>query len=182
MQKSKLQTKNKNGSDIAGFTLIELLIAMTIFIAAIATASGVFVQALRSQRAIVDLIAVNDNTALALEQMAREIRVGANFAVPNPLNPIELNFTNAFGEAITYKLANNGIERNCITSCRPDTTSGIITGSNVKIERLNFVLQDPPSSQSRITLVLSVGSISPRLEGFFTNVQTTISPRSIEVD
>ena len=54
-----------------GFTLPELLVAMGLFLIVISIVAGAFVNSLRTQRATVELIAVNDNISLLLEQIAR---------------------------------------------------------------------------------------------------------------
>ncbi len=69
---SKLKTSN-------AFTIIELLVAMGLFIILMGITAGSFVKAMRTQRAIVALMAANDNASLTLEQIAREIRTGSNF-------------------------------------------------------------------------------------------------------
>src|SRR3989344_9647798 len=91
-----------------GFTMIELIVAMGIFLILISAATSVFVQALRTQRAIVALMAANDNASLVLEQMAREIRVGYNFQTN--VSEDELTFVNAYNELVIYRLNNQAIE------------------------------------------------------------------------
>jgi len=67
----------------AGFTLVELIVAMSIFLIAIVIIVGAFIRSLRTQRIVNHLMAVNSNTSLVIEQMAREIRTGYEFK----LNP-----------------------------------------------------------------------------------------------
>jgi len=62
-----------------GFTLIELIVAFGIFAILVTIASGSFVRSLRIQRVSLQLMAVNDNMAITLEQMTREMRTGYNF-------------------------------------------------------------------------------------------------------
>lgn len=165
------------GSDrLRGFTLIELMVALSLFVIVLGISSSIFIRSLRSQRAIVSLIAVNDNSSLAVEQMAREIRTGYNLSTNIPASD-QLDFTNAFGLAITYKLnsATKAIERKEGTGAFAP-----ITGSNVRIEKLKFILNGVGGGdglQSRVTIVSRVGSASPQLQGFFTDIQTTLSPR-----
>ena len=61
------------------FTLVELLVAMSLFLILIGIATSGFIRVLRTQRAIVELMTINDNAVLTLEQMAREIRTGYHF-------------------------------------------------------------------------------------------------------
>lgn len=162
-----------------GFTLIELMVALSLFVVVLGISSSIFIRALRSQSAITNLIAVNDNSALAIEQMAREIRVGSGFSVNTPINN-QLDFTNAFGLAVTYRLnvADKTIERKeGVGAFVP------LTGANVKIEKLNFLLNGAGAGdnfQTKVTIVLRVGSALPQLQGFFTDIQTTLSPRVLD--
>lgn len=151
-----------------GFTMIELLVAMSLFVIVISIASGIFVYSLRTQKALVDLLAVNDNASLVIEQMAREVRVGSNFSGGGSV----LNFISAFGEAVSYSLSDGAILRK----------SQPITGSNVKVENLQFLLSGVGAGapQTRVTIILKVGSRSPRLAGFTTDIQTTVSPRDLD--
>ena len=83
--------------------------ALSFFIVFTVIASGSFIRALRTQRAIVALIAANDNANLSIEQIAREIRTGSNFSLAGN----DLNFSNANIQVI-YRLnsSTNIIERN----------------------------------------------------------------------
>ena len=150
----------------AGFTLIELLVAMGLFLVVIVLATGTFIRALRIQRQAVDLIAMNDSANLALEQMSREIRTGSDFSSPNSDS---LNFINASSKQVSYRFNSSlgVVERN-----ENGGTFESITESNVLVAKLSFILQ------SRVTIVISVASRSKNLDGIFTNLQTTISPRT----
>lgn len=161
----------------SGFTLVELLVAMTLFITVVGVSGAIFIRSLRSQRILVDLIAVNDNASLAIEQMAREIRLGSNFTAPAPGR---LDFVNAFGQTISYRLnsVSEALERQVNAG-----TFEPITGANVRIKRLTLTLvgETPgDKKQPRIIVRLSVGSAAPLLEGFLTNLQTTLSARELD--
>ncbi len=166
-----------------GFTLVELLVAMTLFLVLIGIATGGFIRVLRTQRAIVELMAVNDNTVLTLEQMAREIRTGYHFA---KISETELQFVNANNQVVRYRLRDDAIER-----ASKNETAGLIeeadykkiTADNVKI--INFTVSllgnnagdgYPP----RITIGLSVTGKSKYLENISTNIQITISARMLD--
>lgn len=159
----KLKTHN-------GFTIIELLVAMTLFIVFVVIASGGFIRALRTQRAIVALIAANDNVSLSIEQMAREIRTGSTFSSNGG---VDLNFTNAYNESVVYQLKDNTIERN----------SKPITATNVKINVLKFYLAGQLAGDNyppRITISLNVSPNIPTIRNISTNFQTTISARNLD--
>ena len=160
------------------FTTIELLVAMAIFVTIVSLSSGCFVIAMRSHRAMVNLMAANDNASLAIEQIAREIRTGREFCIGANANCAEqqLVFTNYLGEQATYRLNSNRLERN----------SQPLTATNVSIEALKFIVsgnQLNDNQATRVTIVLKVavpqtGPIGVR--GVFTNLQTTISARNLD--
>ncbi len=158
--KNKFSSKN-------GFTLVELLVAMSLFVVVVALASGIFIQALRTQRATVALIAANNNASLAIEQMMREIRTGKNFTVEgvNSGEGQSLDFQNARQEAVNYSLTNKSIARN----------NNALTAENILVENLKFNLLAglPP----RITIVLQISALGVPAPGSFINLQTTVSPR-----
>ncbi|MDP3901889.1 MAG: type II secretion system protein [bacterium] len=171
-----------------GFTLIELLVAMTLFVTVLAITSGIFIKSLRSQRTIVSLIAVNNNASLTLEQMAREIRTGICFDTSDS----ELNFINANRKYVVYRLnllrdRTGYIERSesdFIPPPDPDPLSfRRITSDDVDVERLRFLLKGESTTdfeQVKITISLRVGSSLAQLRDFFTDIQTTISPRVLD--
>ena len=162
-----------------GFTIVELLVAMGLFVILIGIATGGFVRALRTQRAVVALMAANDNASLTLEQMAREMRTGYNFSVVGD----ELQFVNAYSKKTGYRLNSGAIERASIdgeTSALIDSDYKKITADNVKIAHFKIILFGnelgdgyPP----RITISLSVSSTSKYLENILTNIQTPVSSR-----
>lgn len=151
-----------------GFTIIELMVAVGLFLIVVSIAAAVFVQSLRTQRQVVGLMAANDNASLTLEQMTREIRLASQFTS----TCARLSFTNYFGEAVSYELNNDAIERNG----RP------LTASNVKVHYLCFTLQGETVADglaTRITIRLGV-SARGGLEDFITRLQTTISSRVLD--
>ncbi|MEK7193915.1 MAG: prepilin-type N-terminal cleavage/methylation domain-containing protein [Patescibacteria group bacterium] len=164
-----------------GFTLIELLVAMMLFIILLSIAVGGFIRALRTQRAIVALMEANDNVSFALEQMAREIRVGYHFT---KLSDSELQFVNAQNLVIWYRLNDGTIERG-VESATLQRTYKKITADSVKISNFNIALfgaEDGDGFPPRITISLSVNIRGAGLEklNISTNVQTTVSSRILD--
>ncbi|KKW47354.1 MAG: hypothetical protein A2128_02225 [Candidatus Liptonbacteria bacterium GWC1_60_9] len=162
-----------------GFTMIELIVAMGIFLILIAAATSGFVQALRTQRAIVALMAANDNASSVLEQMAREIRVGYNFQTNTSED--ELTFVNAYNEIVTYRLDNQTIERG--TGGMGGTTFAPLTPEIVRIDGMKFRLQGAQSGDReapRVTINLMVGARGKGVENIVVNIQTTVSARLID--
>jgi len=156
--------------------MVELLVAMSLFIIFVVIASGSFVRALRSQRAIVALIAANDNASLAVEQMAREIRTGSNFS----LSGSDLVFTNANNVSVVYRLNDSikVVEKN-------EGGSGFkpITAANVRINSLNFYLRGQEMGDNyppRITVSLNISPNIPTIQNISTSFQTTISARMLD--
>jgi len=160
-----MQIKNQKG-----YMLIELIVAMTLFVAVFSIVAASFVTALRTQRDIVSFVAANDNVSAAMEQMSREIRTGVNFIIrPNGI----LDFTNARGERIRYRLHAGRIER--AVGDGEGNVFASITASNVRIARLNFLQSAnlPP----RFTISVRAKLIGRGLEDISLDLQTTISPR-----
>ncbi|MEK9183981.1 MAG: type II secretion system protein [Patescibacteria group bacterium] len=151
-----------------GFTMIELLVAIGLFIVVISVSSGIFIKSLRTQRQIVSLMAANDNASLALEQIIREIRTGRDFSSGKS----QLSFTNYLEESVVYELDSNSIKRN----------GKSITASNVNVVYFNISLLGERLNDGRSTRVtISLGiSAKGALESFVTNLQTTVSARTID--
>lgn len=152
-----------------GFTMTELLVAMGLFVVFIGIASGSFINAIRTQRTIVALMAANDNLALTLEQIAREIRTGYSF---NRISESELQFINANGETVTYRLNNEAIEKKIGEA----GAYRKITAENVKITNFKVIVSQAPA---RITISLSISPMGQYLENISVPIQTTISSRAI---
>ncbi len=148
--------------------MIELLVAVSLFVIVISIASGTFVQALRTQREVLALMAANDNASLALEQMVREIRTGREFSTTG----LSLNFTNYLNETVTYDLNSETLQRN----------SRAITAGNVAVTYLNFTLFGEGAADGRSTRVLINLGVSSKggLRGFVTPLQTSISSRILD--
>ncbi len=171
---------------LMGFTLVDLLVAIGIFSVVASIATGGFINALRTQRQISALLAADSNVSLALEQMAREIRTGSNFCLPNITDclPNELVFNNAKGERVNYRLATDGtgtIEKGVTNS--NGTKFSKITGGNAKIEYLKFALLGNLSDdrlQSRITIAVGVSAKAIGVSGNVIHLQTTVSPRQLD--
>lgn len=170
---SSLNFSKKN----SGFTLIELIVAIGIFIIVVSFAMQGFVQTIRTQRSIATLLSANSNASSALEQMAREIRIGASFSQSETS---DIMFLNAANDTVTYRLnaANRSIERDV-------NGAGFfsITADDVGVLDLQFILFGigvdlyPP----RITIVLRVTPIGlVGLDVPVVNMQTTVSAREFD--
>jgi len=162
-----------------GFTLVELLVAMTLFLVLIGIATSGFIRVLRTQRAIIELMAVNDNTVLTLEQMAREIRTGYNFS---KISETEMQFVNSHNLVAFYRLNAGVIERGTEDALLQRTYKKI-TADNVKVTnfKINLLGNNPGDGYpARITISFSVTGKSKYLESISTDIQTTISARMLD--
>lgn len=116
----------KNQKMRSGFTLVELIVAFSVFAVLVAVVSGSFVRSLRIQRVALELMAVNDNMAITLEQMMREMRTGYNFctntanlsnadpavqAQCSALQNGEIQFVTAGNVLVRYRLKDNTIQK-----------------------------------------------------------------------
>ncbi|MDP2704044.1 MAG: type II secretion system protein [bacterium] len=152
-----------------GFTLVELIVAMGVFVTAITIASGVFIQGMRSERGLTEAIAVNNEMSLALERMAREIRVGYEFSPSGG----ELSFKTRDGDVV-YALSGSGV----ILRGGKE-----ITGQNVQVENLKFIVFQQSNnlcSPWRVTVSMSVRARGSTQK--FLPIQTTVSSRTLPAD
>lgn len=166
----KIIKTNKN----SGLTLIELIVAIGIFGLVVSMGFGVFGLALTSQRRIIALKNVEDNTRFAVELMAREIRTGKNFSSGIGL----LSFVNAKGESIIYRLNNNAVEK----SSDEGNSYLPVTGPETTINYLNFYLAGQAAGdglQPRVTITIGATSWVNNQRANL-KIQTTISGRFLQ--
>ena len=185
---------------LMGFTIVELVISTGLFVILMTMAVGSFIQAIRTQKVLVSLMAVNDNTGLNLEQMTREIRTGYNFS---KISNSELQFVNADNISVRYRLNNHALEKGTglfawdpsnpnPTACSGgilDSNGGFcyqkITADNTSVKNFNIEILGNNAGDGyppRITLDLSITSTEPDVKklNISTNIQTTISARAID--
>lgn len=165
---------------------MELLVAMTVFLVVIGLSSGIFLQTLKTQRAITKMSENMNNITLALEQMAREIRTGFEFKGDGKLELEELEFRNGFGDYVTYTLVipkNNGdkgaigrCERPQEGVCNTDEDFDLITSPDVDIENLVFYIQN---DLNRSPLVTVAAEMVIDREATIT-LQTSVSSRILD--
>ena len=144
-----------------GFTLMELLVAMTVFLIVIGLSSGIFLQTLKTQRAITHMSENMNNITLAMEQIAREVRTGFEFSGAGSLD--ELEFRNGFGDYVTYTLIVDG-EKGGVGRCESpqqgvcntDQDFELITSPEVDIESLAFYAQNDASRSPFVTVAAQV--------------------------
>jgi len=158
--------------------MVELLVSIAVFSIVVTIAVGGFARALRTNRQALALFSINSNVGAAIEQMAREIRTGRNLSQ----NPGALEFTNADGEDVIYRLG--GPLGKSIVKEVVGEDGQQLTDNNVIVETLTFRLYrsfDPLGSGDyppRVNILLSVKSGENDTSGSLNFIQTTVSSRS----
>ena len=179
-----LFAKNNNRVSTTGFTLVELIVAMSIFVVVISLTSGIFVNALRAQRRVNQLMTVNSDASLVLEKMAREARLGFNF---NITDDSPGNCSGGTFNRMEFQRARNGSITNVVYRWNPSagtierSEGGVsfvsLNSPNVLVTRFCFLeTQEQGIDPWRITFVLSETSRQDNVDYFF-NLQSTISAR-----
>ena len=177
-----------------GYSLIELLVAVSVFATVVAITSGTFIVSLKGQKKSFTVQNVADNIRYTTEVMAKELRMGENFAadtnggacstlcritfrsnMPHRVPPYVVG-PNATQE---FYLSGNQIFFDDEVGAGP--AAGAITSLNVTVNSLAFEVSGaPPASQPRVTFVIEAESsgstpdVTTRID-----VQTTISQRSL---
>jgi len=182
----KNQICKKDGKK-EGFTLAELIVAMSVFIILTTIAVGVFIQTLRSQRFLIDLMAINNNAGLVLEQISREIRTGYNFSTSTGSNvgcSAKLCFINYEGNKVSFDLVNDRVVRK-----ENDLVSIPISAPDVLVKNLSFLVSQENQSGLkpkfcnpwRVTVLMEVASKKADVVQTIP-LQTTISSRVLPVE
>lgn len=171
-----------------GFTLVELMVAISVFSVAISLSSGAFVNAIKAQRTLNHLMAVNSDASLVFEQLAREIRTGYDFNVqssipdcgPDPgLNRKrgdQLKFTRSRDNIdVTYKWDNLN---KMIVLKDGGGPFEPVTASNIAVRRLCFELEQSNGTNPwLITIFLTIGPLDQRISQNVLNLQTAVTAR-----
>jgi prepilin-type N-terminal cleavage/methylation domain-containing protein len=180
--KNSKNLKKKIFSD-KGFTMVELIVAMSVFIVLLTVAVGAFVKIMRTQRGLVDRMAVNSNTGLVLEQIIREIRTGYFFcgdgtSACNINSASSIKFINHEGKSISYSLSGGAITQTI------GGDSVVLTAADVLIKDLNFQVTQANGSICnpwRITVKMKIASRDSETERD-VKIQSTVSSRVLPVE
>ncbi len=164
----QIKTKIPQVKKIEGFTLVELVVALGIFVVIITMATSILLHSLRLLRHVAHQASAMDNISLAMEQMARELRMGANITPADGGGFLRdrFSFINHERETITYSFCGTRICRN----------GQYITMSNTLIRGGFLISNDGGSKTSRITITARAEDDRGNALGL---VQTTISARLI---
>ena len=177
------------------------MIAVGLFSILVAIAFGGFINALRTQRAVVAMLSAQSNAGLVLEQMAREMRTGYLFChdsgsdVPSlactPHCTVSagnawqctgfIDFYDAATEEVQYRLTNGTLER-----AAGGGQFQPLTSDNVNVQYLSFNLQGQLEGDQwnpRVTIAMEVSPSSTFLTAGYNNIlnlETTVSARGID--
>jgi len=168
-----------------GFTLMELIVAMAVFLIVVGLSSGIFIQTLKSQRTIANISEAMNNSTLALEQIAREIRTGFDFRGDGDVDQLE--FRNGLGKYVTYALDEQGEEGGVIGRCtsfqsgvcnlgNPDSDFSPITSPDVVVRDLRFIVRNEAGYPPLVTIAADIEIDS----GTILTMQTSISSRILD--
>ncbi len=174
--------KEKFKFDKKGFTLVELIVAIAVFSTVIVVVSSIFVSVVGSQRKNINNQDVIDNARFVLESIGRSVRQ-SQVQSPNGTSS-NLTLNHPIKSIITYSLSSGQVMEKTSADVRPVALSS----SNVFVERLDFRVAgvgfNSPNDQkqSRVTISISLRSTAqPAGVDTTTNLQTTITPRNLEI-
>ncbi|HUY69428.1 MAG TPA: type II secretion system protein [Candidatus Tyrphobacter sp.] len=190
---NEFQKSNKNN----GFTLIEMIVAMSLFVIVISISIGIFLRTVQSERGVANQAAAVSNTALAMEEMAREMRTGNGFEIcsggnschddsPAGSDAITFSYQSGSGPSnlayeVTYYLKAGQITRDAKFSGNGNqqAPTGPITAQSVNVDYLRFYsCGTGGNAPPRIVIAIQAQPVTPTsgFTGAF-NLQTTVSER-----
>lgn len=177
-----------------GFTLIEMLVAVAIFFIVVSIPTGFFVLSLKSQKRVLALREIIDNSSYALEYTSRALRMARK-------DDIEIGGVVKdclSGDKVNYEITNGGQGikfRNYLDKCQKFYLSGTqlrewkddgtdlpLTSDNLEITLLEFYLSGATqgdSLQPRVTILFEIQKKGQ--PGTKIHLQTTISQRNLDV-
>ncbi len=174
--KKTIQQFNNSTIKSRGFSIIELLIATSLFVIIIAMSVTIFLRALKTQKSALLLMESNDNVALAIEGMAREIRVGTNFQTDVNGNSLEFMEV-GLGNSIKYVFSNGYLLKGVKSQADSDFNYQRITSEGVEVKNFMVNLDNSPNYPPKVTLIISISPKNDALKNVTSNIQTTISSR-----
>jgi len=162
----QIKIKTRQIRKTKGFTIVELVVALGIFVVIITVATSILLSSLRSLRQVAHQAGAMDNISLAMEQMAREVRMGADI---DPVN----------GEGITRErrtaIPNGGvITRERITASNGEEITrerrtAISDGEEILHKEFSFI-----NHEGRIIIYSFCGTRMCRNEQYITMSNTII--------
>ena len=173
---------------LSGFTLIEVLVAVGVFLMTIIALSQIFVAVIRSEKVAYALLNSENNIRNSLESMARIIRMGKDFKLPdNTQLEFDYNITN---ECLTSNNCNHVIYSFDGRSLKETLTEGgslvfsdlSMIDPEITIEKGSFEkIGNSPNEQPTIIIRLKA-KVTVRGVDYYFNVQTAVTPRILQVE
>lgn len=193
LNKSKNMTSRQKG-----FTLIELMVATSLFVV-VATVSVMALITVKDANAKAQTKRnVLDNLNFAVENMARNLRVGKNYSCDSDVVVIpgkdcnggtKITFTDYQGDHVTYSLSsdtNLRIMKKVIGITNPGRTNAEalpITSPDIQIETLRFIVRGAATTGApqpfAVIFIEGVAKPGTKLETRF-KIQTSASQRIID--
>lgn len=183
-----------------GFTLVELLVSVSLFVV-VSTVSVMALITIKEANAKAQVKRnVLNNLNFALENMARNLRVGTVYSCNrNSLSPVEapvgvncvngednITFKDYLGDAVTYSLDSESLvilkEISGIANPSRTTPALPITSPDVQIDTLRFIVRDAEAGGLQPFAVIFVEGVAKpgtKLETRF-KVQTSASQRVLD--
>lgn len=169
----------------AGFSLIEVLVSVSLFVFIIMSATEIFSLVIKGQRDAIASQNVQSSLRYFFEVTSKEIRMArrstGECGVPaDDIYKIEtgtlssiLKFKNYYNQCVVYELGvDDYSQRFKITR---GVVSGFISPKKIKIESLDFLLDD--TNQPAVTIALKASAIGDSKFKSEMDIQTTITSR-----
>jgi len=180
--------KKKKKNFLSGFTLIEVLVAVGIFLMTIIALSQIFVTVIRSERVAYALLNNENNIRNALESMARTIRMGTNFDLPdNSQLGFDYNvnndcLTSKNCDHIIYYFRNNSLEEYLSEKGSSVFSSPSLSmiDPQIIIEQGSFEQIGNPANEQPTIIIRLKAKVTVRGVDYYFNVQTAVTPRIIQ--
>jgi prepilin-type N-terminal cleavage/methylation domain-containing protein len=167
-----------NGSNTGnenGFTLIEVVITIVLVSVLASTAAVFMLQGVKSYSIEQSRSTVHYQARLAVEQMAREIRLIRNVNLAGPdisiMNPTDISFTDIQNNQVRFQLNAGSIRRS------PDNgTTWQPLASGVTALNFSYLQQDSTSSISATTLWFVVIDVTVQKGSETLEMRTRVHP------
>lgn len=147
-----------------GFTLIEIIVAAALFSLISLAITNLFISAIKGQRQITSLQAVQENGRYLMESISKEIRTSQIISSDGTTNTLQIK--NANGENVEYVFSNKQITRN----------GEILNSGNIKTDGRFYIKKTNSQPRATVIMVLNYKSDKPE-ESVKINLETTMSSR-----
>ncbi len=170
----------------SGFTIVEMLVGVSVFLVATQITAGIFVQAVRTQRQVNQILTVQGDTGIIMERISREIRSGYLFTVVAAPEASCVPGESGAGEGakLCFYRYKDGAEREIEYAFdegdvvrSEDGVAGTLNARTTSIRKLRFVkTQSGTDGPWRMTFVLWTAPRDPQA-AITAQVQSTVSAR-----